>query len=102
MLRRYDDLSRSLLLLRRLMFAVRGLNWFFVQKRAAEKKDAETMKKVAVQVDDLLSFRQFSKKSVDEAIDVCCNHESSTSTTLTFCGSSNPDRCGCWTCDGLC
>ncbi|TFL03311.1 adaptin N terminal region-domain-containing protein [Pterulicium gracile] len=40
------------------------------EKRAAEKKDAETMKKVAVQVDDLLSFRQFSKKSVDEAIDI--------------------------------
>jgi coatomer subunit beta len=40
------------------------------QKRAAEKKEAETTKAVVVQVDDLLSFRQFSKKTADEAIDV--------------------------------
>jgi hypothetical protein len=26
---------------------------------------------VIVQVDDLLTFRQFSKKSADDAIDVC-------------------------------
>ncbi|CAA7265013.1 unnamed protein product [Cyclocybe aegerita] len=39
------------------------------EKRAAEKKEAETTKAVAVQVDDLLSFRQFSKKTADEAID---------------------------------
>ncbi|KAF8814026.1 coatomer protein [Phlegmacium glaucopus] len=39
------------------------------EKRAAEKKEAETTKTVAVQVDDLLSFRQFSKKTADEAID---------------------------------
>ncbi|KAL0064237.1 coatomer subunit beta [Marasmius tenuissimus] len=38
------------------------------EKRAAEKKEAESVKKVAVQVDDLLSFRQFSKKAED-AID---------------------------------
>jgi len=39
------------------------------EKRAAEKKEAETTKAVAIQVDDLLSFRQFSKKTADEAID---------------------------------
>ncbi|KAF9562275.1 coatomer protein [Agrocybe pediades] len=40
------------------------------EKRAAEKKEAETVKKeVAIQVDDLLSFRQFSKKTADEPID---------------------------------
>jgi coatomer subunit beta len=39
------------------------------EKRAAEKKEAETTKTVAVQVDDLLSFRQFSKKTADDAID---------------------------------
>ncbi|KAF5312232.1 hypothetical protein D9619_002508 [Psilocybe cf. subviscida] len=39
------------------------------EKRAAEKKEAETKKAVAIQVDDLLSFRQFSKKTADEAID---------------------------------
>ena len=39
------------------------------QKRAAEKKEAESVKKVDVQVDDVLSFRQFSKKA-EEAIDV--------------------------------
>ena len=40
------------------------------EKRAAEKKEAETTKAIAIQVDDLLSFRQFSKKTADEAIDV--------------------------------
>ncbi|KJA28298.1 hypothetical protein HYPSUDRAFT_61930 [Hypholoma sublateritium FD-334 SS-4] len=39
------------------------------EKRAAEKKEAETTKAIAIQVDDLLSFRQFSKKTADEAID---------------------------------
>ncbi|TFK38623.1 coatomer protein [Crucibulum laeve] len=40
------------------------------EKRAAEKKAAETTTKaVAVQVDDLLIFRQFSKKTADDAID---------------------------------
>ncbi|KDR85943.1 hypothetical protein GALMADRAFT_132560 [Galerina marginata CBS 339.88] len=39
------------------------------EKRAAEKKEAETTKAVAIQVDDLLSFRQFSKKTADDAID---------------------------------
>ncbi|KAF7323176.1 Coatomer protein [Mycena chlorophos] len=39
------------------------------EKRAAEKREAETSKVAAVQVDDLLTFRQFSKKGVDEAID---------------------------------
>ncbi|KAJ7043131.1 coatomer protein [Mycena alexandri] len=39
------------------------------EKRATEKIAAETTKVAAVQVDDLLSFRQFSKKAADEAID---------------------------------
>ncbi|KAF9528156.1 coatomer protein [Crepidotus variabilis] len=39
------------------------------EKRAAEKKAAETKKEAIVQVDDLLSFRQFSKKTADEVID---------------------------------
>lgn len=39
------------------------------EKRAAEKKAAETVKENVVQVDDLLTFRQFSKKSVDDAVD---------------------------------
>ena len=41
------------------------------EKRAADKKEAETEKKKnVVQVDDLLLFRQFSKKTADDAIDV--------------------------------
>ncbi|KAF6753335.1 coatomer beta subunit, partial [Ephemerocybe angulata] len=39
------------------------------EKRAAEKKEAESTKEIAIQVDDLLSFRQFSKKTADDAID---------------------------------
>lgn len=41
-----------------------------IQKRATEKKEAETTKVAAIQVDDLLTFRQFSKKTADDAIDV--------------------------------
>ncbi|KAG9309077.1 adaptin N terminal region-domain-containing protein [Chiua virens] len=37
------------------------------EKRAAEKKEAEDTRENIVQVDDLLSFRQFSKKSADDA-----------------------------------
>lgn len=40
------------------------------EKRAAEKKEAETSKAAVIQVDDLLMFRQFSKKTADDAIDV--------------------------------
>ena len=41
------------------------------EKRAAEKKEKETSKKAKIiQVDDVLSFRQFSKKAADDAIDV--------------------------------
>ncbi|KAJ4493995.1 adaptin N terminal region-domain-containing protein [Lentinula edodes] len=40
------------------------------EKRAAEKREAETLRKTsAVQVDDLLSFRQFSKKGADQELD---------------------------------
>ncbi|KAG5644963.1 hypothetical protein DXG03_007333 [Asterophora parasitica] len=39
------------------------------EKKAAEKKELETTKAVVIQVDDLLSFRQFSKKTADDAID---------------------------------
>lgn len=40
------------------------------QKKAAEKKESESTKEHVVQVDDLLTFRQFSKKSADDPIDV--------------------------------
>lgn len=39
------------------------------QKKVAEKKEKETKKSV-VQCDDLLTFRQFSKKAADDVIDV--------------------------------
>ncbi|KAI0937054.1 hypothetical protein AcV5_005045 [Taiwanofungus camphoratus] len=39
------------------------------EKKAAEKKDAESAKAKIVQVDDLLAFRQFSKKAADDVID---------------------------------
>jgi coatomer subunit beta len=35
-----------------------------------ERKDVESTKTVVVQVDTLLTFRQFSKKSADDSIDV--------------------------------
>jgi len=41
-----------------------------LQKKAAEKKAAEAAKKTVIQVDDLLTFRQFSKKAADDIIDV--------------------------------
>jgi coatomer subunit beta len=40
------------------------------EKRAQEKKAVENEKKKVVQVDDLLTFRQFSKKTADDSIDV--------------------------------
>ncbi|KAG2093746.1 coatomer beta C-terminal region-domain-containing protein [Suillus discolor] len=40
-----------------------------VHKKAAEKKESESTKKHVVQVDDLLTFRQFLKKSADDLID---------------------------------
>ncbi|PCH34145.1 coatomer protein [Wolfiporia cocos MD-104 SS10] len=39
------------------------------EKKAAEKKEQESAKVKIVQVDDLLSFRQFSKKAADDGID---------------------------------
>ncbi|EIN14354.1 coatomer beta subunit [Punctularia strigosozonata HHB-11173 SS5] len=39
------------------------------EKKAAEKKEAESSKAAIIQVDDLLSFRQFSKKAADDVID---------------------------------
>lgn len=39
------------------------------QRKAAEKKEKEN-KSVAIQVDDLLTFRQFSKKSTGDGLDV--------------------------------
>jgi coatomer subunit beta len=50
-------------------YSTRTTNVYRVGK-GAERKDAEATKAVIVQVDDLLSFRQFSKKSADDAIDV--------------------------------
>jgi len=41
------------------------------QTKAAKWKDAESTKAFIMQVDDLLTFRQFSKKSADDTIDVC-------------------------------
>ena len=40
------------------------------EKKAAEKRESEQAKAKIVQVDDLLSFRQFSKKAADDVIDV--------------------------------
>ncbi|KAH7920369.1 coatomer protein [Leucogyrophana mollusca] len=39
------------------------------EKKAVEKREAESTQVAAVQVDDLLTFRQFSKKSADDPID---------------------------------
>lgn len=39
-----------------------------MKKKAAEKRDKES-KESAVQVDDLLTFRQFSKKATTDALD---------------------------------
>ncbi|TCD70107.1 coatomer subunit beta [Steccherinum ochraceum] len=39
------------------------------EKKAAEKKESEKAKEVSIQVDDLLTFRQFSKKSADDLVD---------------------------------
>ncbi|KAI0323051.1 coatomer beta subunit [Amylostereum chailletii] len=39
------------------------------EKKAAEKKALEATKESIIQVDDLLSFRQFSKKAADDVID---------------------------------
>ncbi|KAF8346088.1 coatomer protein [Amanita rubescens] len=39
------------------------------EKRTAEKKEAESQKAAVIQVDDLLSFRQFSKRAADDMID---------------------------------
>ena len=39
------------------------------EKKAAEKKEQESTKPAAIQVDDLLTFRQFSKKAADDIID---------------------------------
>ncbi|KAG1887545.1 coatomer beta C-terminal region-domain-containing protein [Suillus fuscotomentosus] len=39
------------------------------EKKAAEKKEAENTKEHVVQLDDLLTFRQFSRKSADDPID---------------------------------
>ncbi|KAG0692263.1 coatomer beta subunit appendage platform-domain-containing protein [Suillus ampliporus] len=39
------------------------------EKKAAEKKESESTQERVVQVDDLLTFRQFSKNSADDPID---------------------------------
>lgn len=39
------------------------------EKRAAEKKEAESLKTTVIQVDDLLNFRQFSKRAADDMFD---------------------------------
>ena len=40
------------------------------QKKAAEKRELEAAKQDVVRVDDLLTFRQFTKKAADDGIDV--------------------------------
>lgn len=40
------------------------------QRKAAEKKELESSKTIEIQVDDLLTFRQFSKKASDDLVDV--------------------------------
>lgn len=45
------------------------------QKKAEEKREKESKAK-AVQVDDVLSFRQFSKKSTADGVDEVCIIES--------------------------
>ena len=40
-----------------------------LQKKAAEKREQD-VKKDVIQCDDLLTFRQFSKKAADDVIDV--------------------------------
>jgi vesicle coat complex subunit len=40
------------------------------EKKAAEKKEQESTKPAAIQVDDLLTFRQFSKKAAEDIVDV--------------------------------
>jgi hypothetical protein len=42
----------------------------FIQKKAAEKRELEAAKQDVVRVDDLLTFRQFTKKAADDVIDV--------------------------------
>lgn len=42
----------------------------WAQKKALEKSEAEKEKAAVVQVDDLLTFRQFSKKAADDLLDV--------------------------------
>ncbi|THH18996.1 hypothetical protein EW146_g2085 [Bondarzewia mesenterica] len=39
------------------------------EKKAAEKRELEASKENVIQVDDLLTFRQFSKKTADDVID---------------------------------
>ncbi|KAF8635297.1 hypothetical protein AX15_000475 [Amanita polypyramis BW_CC] len=39
------------------------------EKQAAEKKEAESSKTTVIQVDDLLNFRQLSKRAIDDMID---------------------------------
>lgn len=40
------------------------------QKKAAEKREQERAEEKIVQADDLLTFRQFTKKAVDDVFDV--------------------------------
>ncbi|KAF9011340.1 coatomer beta subunit appendage platform-domain-containing protein [Cyathus striatus] len=59
----------SIIRTERIMNCIQTLRSWILFKRAAEKKEAESTKPKAVQVDDLLTFRQFSKKTADDAID---------------------------------
>ena len=51
-----------------------------MQKKALEKKEKES-KAVAIQVDDVLSFRQFSKRAATDGLDDVCRPVHSCSST---------------------
>ena len=65
------------------------------EKKAAEKKESESAKTIAIQVDDLLSFRQFSKKAAEDIVDVSRDPDCKLSLSLTefYLGCR-----GCWSC----
>lgn len=64
------------------------------QKKAAEKKELESSKTVEVQVDDLLTFRQFSKKASDDLVDVSNSSICLVSPSLTTDSRRTPPTSG--------
>ena len=62
------------------------VTYTFAQKKAAEKRELEAAKQDVVRVDDLLTFRQFTKKAADDVIDVRIPRSG-----LKCCHSYQPD-----------